>query len=330
MWHRYLAAIALTCCMVSAASAATQKIMIVTWRGCEEACLGFQESIKARGIDAEFLLRDADRKTDRLPGIREEARSGQVDLVVTWGTTVTRSIAGTLAEMDRAPFNHAVPVVFMIVADPVGAGIVNSLEQTGRDNVAGTYNRVPEKVNIETIRAYLPGFKRLGMLFNRNENNSVLKHDEVAALSASMGFELISRELPLGDDGKPRVEDIAPKLAELKAEGIDFLYFGSSSFLRDNHERLTGVAVENGIPVLSPYEGLVRESQALVSVSARYREVGRLAAEQAEKILVQGVKPGGLPVAKVTRFAVVINMNVAKKLKRFPPLGLLQIAETVN
>jgi putative ABC transport system substrate-binding protein len=75
---------------------------------------------------------------------------------------------------------------------------------------------------------------------------------------------------------------------------------------------------------------LVRESQALISVAARYYDVGRLAGGQAEKILVGGVAPGDLPVVRMTDFAVVINMDVARKLKLFPPLDLLQIAETVN
>jgi putative ABC transport system substrate-binding protein len=275
-------------------------------------------------------LRDAGQKKESLPGFLAEARTAGVDLILTWGTSATRGIAGTLAELDDPDFNHDIPGVFMIVADPVGAGIVESLDHTGRPNVTGTYNRVPEEVNIETIRTYLPGFKRLGLLYNENEKNSIQKRDEVAALTGPMGFELIALELPLGDDGKPRVEDIAPKMAELKAAEVDFLYLGSSSFLRDKRDAVTGVALENGIPVLSPYERVVRESQALISIAARYYDVGRLAGGQAEKILVGGVAPGDLPVVRMTNFAVVINMDVARKLKLFPPLDLLQIAETVN
>jgi putative tryptophan/tyrosine transport system substrate-binding protein len=82
--------------------------------------------------------------------------------------------------------------------------------------------------------------------------------------------------------------------------------------------------------VLSPYERLVREEQALISVAARYHDVGRLAGGQAERILVDGTAPGDLPVVRMTEFAVVINLAVAKALNLFPPMDLLQIAETVN
>jgi putative ABC transport system substrate-binding protein len=330
MLRSFVVAAALIACLATSAAAAQYKIMIATWRGCEEACQGFQDYLTEHGVDADFIFRDAGKKKETLSGFLAEARAEGVDLILSWGTSVTRGIAGTLTELGDPAFNHDIPNVFMIVADPIGVGIVESLDQTGRPNVTGTYNRVPEEVNIETIRAYLLSFKRLGLLYNTNEENSVLKRDEVAALTGPMGFELIALELPLGDDGKPRVEDIAPKMAGLKAAGVDFLYLGSSSFLRDNHDAVTGAAVENGIPVLSPYERLVRESQALISVAARYYDVGRLAGGQAEKILVDGNAPGDLPVARMTNFAVVINMEVARKLKLFPPLDLLQVAETVN
>lgn len=316
--------------LATSALAADYKIMIATWRGCEEACQGFQDYLTERGVDAEFMQRDAGQDKEALPGILAEARADGVDLILSWGTTVTLGIGGTLSQLDDPAHNHDIPEIFMIVADPVGAGIVESLERTGRSNMTGTYNRVPEAVNIETIRTYLPGFRRLGLLYNSDEENSVLKRDEIAALTEALDFELIAREIPLGSDGEPRAEEIAPKLAELKAEDVDFLYLGSSSFLRKHLDIVTGAALANGTPVLSPYEELVRKSQALISVAARYYDVGRLAGEQAEKILVEGISPGELPVAQMTNFAVVINMDVARKLQLFPPIELLQIAETVN
>ncbi len=327
---RLILALAFASSLAGSANAAQYKIMIATWRGCEEACQGFQDYLTEAGLDADFILRDAGRDKGVIPGFLAEARAEQVDLILTWGTSVTRGIAGTLTDLADPAFNQDIPQVFTVVADPVGAGVIRSLDSTGRPNLTGTFNRVPESVNIETIRAYHPGFSHLGLIYNTNEKNSVLKHAEIAALSEEMGFELTALELPLGADGKPRVEDIAPKTAELKAAGVDFIYLGSSSFLDANRDAFTGTAVENGLPVLSPYERLVRNSQALISVAARYTDVGRLAGMQAEKILAGGAVPGDLAVARMTDFAFVINMGVAKKLKLFPPLELLQIAETVN
>ncbi len=312
------------------AHATPYKVMIVTWSGCEEACAGFQSYFKDKGIDAAFLLRDADGKKEALSRFLAEARADHVDLIVTHGTNVTLGIAGRLPEKDMPRFAPEIPKVFMIVADPVGAELIRSLDEPGRADLTGTYNRVPERVNVETLRAYRPQFRRLGLLFHADERNSLMKRDELASVAGSLGFELDARELPLGPDGRPETSAIASQIAAMKAAGADFVYLGSSTFLREHSKLLAEAAVRVGLPVLSPYESLAREGQALLSVAARYADVGRLAGQQAEKILRNGKKAGSLPVLRMTRFAVVINMQVARRLKMFPPLDLLQIAETVN
>lgn len=313
------------------AHAERYQAMIVTWSGgCEEACAGFQAYFKEKGVDARFLLRDADGKKEALSAFLAEARSGHVQVIVTHGTNATVGMAGRLSDQGKPALAPDIPKVFMIVADPVGAGLVKSLELPGRPDLTGTYNRVPERVNIETLRAYQPKFRRLGLLYNANEANSVLKRDELAALAKSMGFELLAQELPLAPNGQPKAADIAAQTAALKRAGADFVYLGSSTFLRENSKLLAEAAARAGLPVLSPYESLARDGQALISVAARYADVGRLAGQQAERILRSKVTAGSLPVLRMTKFAVVINMQVAKNLNLMPPLDLLQIAETVN
>ena len=97
-----------------------------------------------------------------------------------------------------------------------------------------------------------------------------------------------------------------------------------------NRRTFTAAAVENGIAVVSPYENLVRENQALLSIAARGEDIGRLAADQALRILRDGATPGDLPIIRATDFAYVVNMEVARKLGRFPPFAFLQVAEAVG
>jgi putative ABC transport system substrate-binding protein len=305
-------------------------IYMVFWRGCEEACEGFKKYLGKSGIDAELVIRDANRDKSKLPGFVEEARALRADLVVTWGTSVTRGVAGTLSDHGDSRFINDIPLVFMVVADPIGSKIVESYEKTGRDNVTGTRNRVPESVNINSIRSYYPAFKRLGMLYNTNENNSVVKVKEIAALAKPMNFELVALELEVGEDGKPKPESIPVRMAELQAAGVDFIYLGSSSFLDVHRDIFTKSAVDHGMPVLSPYERLVRDSHALMSIAARYEDVGALAGRQVKSILVDGKKPGDLPVLSVDQYAYVVNMTTAKKLNMFPSVEMLQIAEIVE
>lgn len=325
-----LIALSLFFSATGSAVSAEKTIYMVVWRGCEDACEAFKKYFLSKGLETRIVVRDAKRDKKVLPQFVDEARELKADLVVTWGTSVTLGMAGTLKDAGDPRFINDIPIVFMVVADPVGAGIIKSYEKSGRANVAGTRNRVPETVNIKTIRSYYPGFKRLGMLYNTNEKNSVLKVEELKTLSEKMKFELVALQLELGTDNHPKPESIPEKMAQLKGKGVDFLYVGSSSFLRKNGDVLTESAINNGIPVLSPYEALVRKSHALLSVSARYADVGELAAQQAEKILFEGATPGDLPVIGVKEFAYVINMTTARKLNLFPPIEVLKYAETVN
>jgi putative ABC transport system substrate-binding protein len=315
---------------LGAAPDATGKtILIVTWRGCEDACQGFKDYIAEQGMDAEVVVRDAERDAARLPGFVEEARASNVDLVVTWGTSVTLGVVSTLTDVDPAQHVTDIPAIFMIVADPIGAGIVESYERSGRANVTGTRNRVPEEVQMKALQAYKP-FSRLGVIYNGNEQNAVLKVAELEELAQAMGFELVAHALPLGPDGLPRAEAIPDAVAAIKAEGVDWLYVSSSSFLVDNRDILSDAALEEGLPLASAYEQMVTDGQGLIAVAARYYNVGRLAGEQAKAILVDGKSPGDLPIRGLDRFAYIINMDAARRLDLFPPIELLEYAETVN
>ena len=305
-------------------------IYVVLWRGCEEACKAFTDFITDNEQNIEIVQRNAGGDKSKFSEWVKEARSLKSDLVLTWGTSVTLEMAGTLDDKMSQDYINKIPLVFMIVADPVGSRIIEGYSKTGRDNITGTRNRPPDSVYIKAIHSYLPGFQKLGMLFNRNEPNSVQKVNEVKELAKQMNFELVSLELQLGPDGNPVKEDVPLKLMQLKSNGVDFVYMGSSSFLRKHQDMFTASAIENGLPVLSPYENTVTHSNALLSVAARYEDVGRIAAEQAMAILKEGKKPGDLPVRSVSSYTYFVNMNVAKKLNLYPSVEILQFAQLIE
>jgi len=307
----------------------TKKIFGVFYRGCELACNGFINGIEESGFDAEVIVRDVAQDKSLLPGVVQEARDMGADLVLTWGTSVTLGVIGTLADRDNSRFLNDIPVVFTVVADPFGTGIAEGFDGSGRPNVTGTFNRVPESVNIEVIRQYDPTFSKLGLLYNSNEPNSVIKLEELRDLAPALDIELIALEIDPGKD-RPDPQSIPKRLQELKDQGVRWVYLGSSSFLYKNGEHFTASAVEAGIAIVSPYENLVRNEQALLSVAARYDDVGRLAADQALRILRDGEVPGDLPIVRATDFAYVINIKVAKALDRFPPFAFLQIADVAG
>lgn len=335
MWaiKRLLALILISC--VSSSSVLAQEkptILGVFYSGCEHLCAGFKDRIAESGFDANVVIHDIAQDKSQLPGIVAEARAMKADLVLTWGTNVTLGIIGTLDDADDPRYLNDIPVVFTVVADPFGTRIAKDFSGSGRPNVAGTFNRVPESVNIEVIRQYDPSFTKLGLLYHSNERNSVIKKEELEALAPTLRIELVAIELDPGNQGPPDPATIPLRMAELRERGVRWMYLGSSSFLRsgDIGELFTSSAVENGIAIVSPYESLVREQQALLSIAARYYDIGRLAADQALRILRDGATPGDLPIVQATDLAYVVNMAVARKLNLIPPFAFLMVAEVVG
>jgi putative ABC transport system substrate-binding protein len=317
-----------TTAAVAQTSHDTLTIVMVTFRGCEEACKGFQEYVRQSGMNAEVIVLDVARDRELIPAIRDEVRRIAPDLLVTWGTSVTLGMIGTVNNTDPELVS-GIPTVFMIVADPVGANIVNSREDPGRPYVTGTINRVPEEIQMRVLAEYRP-FDRIGVIYNDDELNSVLKAEEIGRVGIEQGFAVVSRVLKNGTDGSPLVEDIAVAVADLAASDVDFLYLGSSSFLLANADLLTGAAINEGVPLATAYEAMVRNSDALIALANAYYNVGQLAGLQAERILIDGATPGDLEVLGLNRFTVLINIDTAAKLDLYPPMLLLRYAEIIG
>lgn len=330
-WLRQLLCIVATLGVCAPADAEEPPLVLgIFYEGCEHTCEGFRDGIARSDLDAVVKIHEINQDKSRLPGLVQEARTSGADLVLTFGTSVTLGIVGTLDDDDNVRYLTDIPVIFTLVADPFGTRIAERFEASGRKNVTGTFNRVPEAVNVEIIRQYDPTFDTLGLLYNSNEPNSLAKLNELREVAPTLGIELVALEIDPGADDTPDPAEIPLRMAELRERGVEWVYLGSSSFLRVNGAIFTASAVENGIAVVSPYESLVREQQALLSIAAQRYDVGLLAADQAVKILRDGVSPGDLPIVRAMEFAYVVNMDVAKTLDRFPPISFLQVAETVS
>ena len=302
-------------------------IVMVTFRGCEEACRGFQDFVASSGVNADVEVHDIARDRSLLPGLVEMVNATQPDLLVTWGTTVTVGMLGTLDD-DRSAVS-GVPAVFMIVADPVGAQVVESTERSGRPLITGTLNRVPEETQMRVLSDFRP-FSRIGLVYNDTELNALLKADEIKRVAAEQGFAVVERIIENDADGNPLVEDIPDAVADIAARDVDFLYVGSSSFILENADTFTLAALTHVVPVATAYEAMVRNSHALISVATPYYNVGQLAGFQAVQILVDGIEPGDLPIAGLDRFTVLVNIETAHALRLYPPMLMLRYAEMVS
>lgn len=302
------------------------RVYMMLFRGWEDACDGFRDYLIARGLDVQMTIGNADREGSNVPKLVAEAKAMRPDLVYIWGTNTAALALGPWDHPDPARYLTDIPVVFNIVTEPVGNGIIPSLEHPGR-NATGTLYVVPIDIQLRTIASYKP-FKRLGIIYNPLERNSILT---VAALKPELdkiGGTLLDRPVPVAD-GEPVSEGMSTMIKQLKDDGADWLYIPPDTFLQQHRNLLTNGALQCGLPAFTSTEPYIRDGNALFGLVCRYYNIGQFTGRKAEQILREGAKPEDLPVETLNRFSLLVNMRAANKLKLYPPMNMLRYAEAV-
>jgi len=317
---------ALSAPRIARAQAKKFKIFQITYRGETDVERGFRDYLQQRGIDVEIISRSAELDPSRVPSILEELRAAKPDLVYTWGTPVTLATYGKAEDPDPAKYITDIPGVFTMVSTPVKAGVVPSRASSGR-NITGTSHVVPAEPQLRAMEAYRP-FQRLGVLYTPTEQNSNAIVADLRSMQEAMNFKLLERTFEIGADGKPSAATAPELVAELAEEGAEWLYYLPDTFLSQNIEQVAPAATAHALPGFSAVELLQRS--ALISLVSRYYSLGQLTAYKAEQILVEGVAPDAIPIETLERFALIINMPLAREMKLYPPLGMLSYANVLT
>ncbi|SFV04655.1 ABC transporter substrate-binding protein [Pseudoduganella namucuonensis] len=332
---------ALACALPpAAAQARPYRIYMILFRGETAVEHGFRDYFAVHGIPVELIVRDVALDVGKVPELVAEARAMKVDLIYTWGTPVTLAVVGKEGAVDPSRHVTDIPVVFTMVASPVGAGLVKSLASpagpgqakspasSGR-NLTGASHVVPASQQFSAIRAYRR-FDRIAIIYNPAEPNSVQNVKDLRALAATERFQLIERPVPLDDKGQPIASALPGMVAELSSLAVQLLYIGPDSFLGANRKALTEAALLRRLPTFSATEIPLREGKALFGLVSGYENVGRLTAFKAEQILRGKVKPAAIPIETLARFSYLVNMSVAAQLDLYPPLKVINYAEVLK
>jgi putative ABC transport system substrate-binding protein len=237
----------------------------------------------------------------------------QPDLILTQNTPPTASMLQQ---------THTVPIIFVIVADPVGSGFVASLPRPG-GNVTGF--TVMEATTagkwLELLKEIEPRLNRAAFLFNPATApfaDYYLNPFKTAA--ASLGMEAIPAPVHDGSE----LESVIAAQVRGPSTGLIVMPDG---FLNEHRAELVLLAARYRIPAIYPWR-FFPELGGLLSYGSEQRDLFRLAATYADRIL-KGEKPADLPVQAPTKYELVINLKTAKALGLTVSPALLARADEV-
>ncbi|PMJ92430.1 ABC transporter substrate binding protein [Vibrio sp. 10N.261.55.A7] len=305
-------------------SAENKHVVMLLWRGVTDAEKGFMEYLSKR-IDVDFTILDAERDKEQLYKNIHSLESMDVDLVYTFGTTITRTLLGTVDEPTEFRYSN-IPVVFSIVSDPVGSKIISN--QSDKRNFTGVSHIVPHHVQLKSI-SKLANIDSIGILYNPLENNSVVTAKKISALSDYFNKDIVLYPFSI-EQGRPDINSIDNIVSNMLSDGIDLAYLPPDSFVISSSKAIVRSMHNEGIATFSSTEAPIRNGQALIGIVSRYYNVGQFAAYKAEQVLNSNININNIPIESLSQYSYIVNIDAAKHLNYYPPVSVLKISELIG
>ena len=274
--------------------------------------LGLRELGWIEGRNIRIESRWAEDNYSRLPELTADLVRLRVDLIVTRGSTYVQGARKATS---------AIPIVFLVHADPVATGHVASLAKPG-GNITGLSLLLTEiyRKGFEILISTVPAAKRIAVLYNPETPSHI---PELKALEESArGLRLQLQ--PVVARAGAELESAFTAIARAEAQALFVLSFQPYSAER---QRIAELAIRHRLPTMFADRVHV-EAGGLMSYGADLGNLFRRGAIYVDKIL-RGAKPADLPVEQPTKFEFVINLKTAKALGLTIPQSILIRADEI-
>lgn len=228
---------------------------------------------------------------------------------------------GTMSVGPSLEATHTVPIVFPVVADPVGAGFVNTLARPG-GNATGFMNFEYTMGGkwLELLKEIAPGVTRAAVLRDTTNPTGIAMFGVIQAIAPSFRVEVTS--INIRDERE--IERAIAAFGRSSNGGLVVTPSGSALRHRD---LIVALAARHKLPAVY-FERSYVPAGGLVSYGADFVDLYRKAAGYVGRIL-KGEKPADLPVQTPTKLQLVINLKTAKALGLTVPPSLLSRADEV-
>jgi len=278
---------------------------------------GLLETGYVHGHNLAIEYRWAETHFDRLPGLAAELVARKVDVIFSTG-----GVPGARAASEASA---TIPIIFIVGVDPVARGLVDSLAHPG-GNLTGLTVFGPElnQKRLELLSELAPEARTFGVLVNPTNPTMPLTPESLPAkeqeLARARGLEFRIVSGSSGAEINAAFQTITQSHIEALLIRADPLFYGRA-------EQLGSLARHHSIPAIHDWRKFT-DAGGLISYGADLAKSMRDAGVYIGKIL-NGAKPGDLPVLQPSKFELVINLQSAKALGLNIPPALLARADEV-
>jgi putative ABC transport system substrate-binding protein len=281
-------------------------VMVALRRGLSET--GY---VEGKNVAIEF--RRAEGHYDQLPGMAADLVSRHAAILVTFGGSVSARAAKAATS--------TIPIVFVGVFDPVGAGLVESLGRPGGNVTGVSILSAPLGAKrVELLHEMVPKATVIALLVNPDNRGAEASAIDSQEATRSLGLQL--HVLRVRSE-----QDFDAAFATLVQLRVGALVVMSDIFLSSRGKLIAGLAVRHAVPTMFEARDSVAAGGLMsygTNLSETYRQVGIYTGR-----ILNGAKPADLPVLQPTTFELVINRRTAKALGLTIPQRLLVRADEV-
>ncbi|WP_057768291.1 ABC transporter substrate-binding protein [Cytobacillus praedii] len=197
-----------------------------------------------------------------------------------------------------------IPTLFTAITDPVGAELVESFEKPG-GNVTGTSDTHPDAIKntMNAIKRFFPDAKKVGMIYNSGEPNSVVNVENAKKALKELGLEAVETTISASSEVKQAAESLVGR--------ADVFYIPKDNTVVSALESVITVANEKDIPTFVGESDSVKRG-TFASYGFEYHDLGYTTGKMAVEIL-KGKKPSEIPVGFPESLELVINKAAAEQ-----------------
>ena len=220
------------------------------------------------------------------------------------------------------PMTRTIPIVFVLTADPVGQGFVQSLARPG-GNITGFGVYVAPMMGkwLGLFKEIAPGLRHVAVIFNPDTASFAKSFNQaIEAAAQSLGVSVTLA--PVHDDAA--IEAAVAAQAQQPGGGVIVL---PESFVITHRKTIIAAAARYRLPTFGMNDQFPRDG-GLMSYSIDSVDTHRQGASYIDRIL-KGANPADLPIQEPTKFSLILNVKTAKELGLDVPVHLQQLADEV-